>query len=193
MRVEHYLCGQLSRAAAVTCVVVSFVMEATAGTIEIPAWAFIRGNGRIHADPAEFADAGPVVGSGAEEPWGWRLEYEVEYPVPGVYKFFLQYTSAEARPMEVFFDSRNVNKIGTGIGLTLMPHFAANAILATAAVTGVIIHFRFSSGEWFFCNARNTKSRRKTGRIKSVFATRSPTVLRRHSLDRRMKSARPAG
>ncbi len=120
MKAEHFLSGRLSRA-ALTCVAVScavsFVLEATAGTIEIPAWAFIRGNGRIHADPAEFADAGPVVGSGEEEPWGWRLEYEVEYPVPGVYRLFLQYTSAEARPMEVFFDSRNVNKIGTGIGL----------------------------------------------------------------------------
>jgi len=92
-------------------------MEAPAGTIEIPAWAFVRGNGRIHADPSEYADAGPVVGSGEEEPWGWRLEYEVDYPVSGNYRLFLQYASTEARPLEVLFDSRNVNKISTGIGM----------------------------------------------------------------------------
>ena len=121
MRSRHYLPGRLSRSAAVACVVVScvgsFVMEAPAGTIEIPAWAFVRGNGRIHADPSEYADAGPAVGSGEEEPWGWRLEYEVDYPVSGYYRLFLQYASTEARPIEVHFDTRNVNKISTGIGM----------------------------------------------------------------------------
>jgi len=119
MRSRHYLPGRLCRV-AVTCLVVSCVVslafEAVAGTIEIPAWAFVGGNGKIHADPAGVADAGPVVGSGEEEPWGWRLEYEVEYPVSGNYRLFLNYASEEARPIEVLFDGRNVNKVSTGIG-----------------------------------------------------------------------------
>ena len=51
---------------------------AEAGTLLIPAWSFARGNARVYADPAKYADAGPVVSSGPEEPWGWRVEYDVD-------------------------------------------------------------------------------------------------------------------
>ena len=101
----------------VFCTVVACVVQVHAGTIEIPAWAFDRGNAVIHADPAEYADAGPVVASGKREPWGWRVEYDVEYPVEGMYSLKIQYASAEARPVEVFFDTRNISKCCTSVSL----------------------------------------------------------------------------
>ncbi len=87
-----------------------------AGTIEIPAWAFDRGNVVIDADPAKYADAGPVVVSGEEKPWGWRVEYDIEYPVAGMYRLHIQFATAKARPVEVLFDTRNVSKSCTRIG-----------------------------------------------------------------------------
>ena len=50
-------------------------------SLVVPAWAFARGNGRVHANPNEYADAGPVVGSGPRQPWGWTVEYDVDVPV----------------------------------------------------------------------------------------------------------------
>ena len=38
--------------------------QASGGSIVIPAWAFDRGNVVIDANPAGYADAGPVVVSG---------------------------------------------------------------------------------------------------------------------------------
>ena len=39
---------------------------AEAGSLVIPAWSFARGNVQIHADPSQYADCVPVVGSGGE-------------------------------------------------------------------------------------------------------------------------------
>ncbi len=97
--------------------IVLFAVPAQAGTIEIPAWSFARGNGRIHADPKEYADAGPVVGSGERQPWGWSLEYDVEYPVDGMYRLHIQYASAESRPISIRFDKRDLTKCCLGISL----------------------------------------------------------------------------
>ena len=33
--------------------------QALAGTLVVPAWAFDRGNGRVHVDPETYADASP--------------------------------------------------------------------------------------------------------------------------------------
>jgi hypothetical protein len=85
----------------------------------IPAWAFDRGNGRIHVDPSGFADAGPVVSGGERKPWGWTLEYDVDFPVDGKYYLYVKYASTEARPVEVFFDTRDTgNKFCNGITLS---------------------------------------------------------------------------
>jgi len=84
--------------------------QADAGTIIIPAWAFSRGNVQIHADPGKYADAGPVVGPGPEQPWGWTVEYDVDFPVKGEYTLEICYEAADARPAEVFFGSRNLGK-----------------------------------------------------------------------------------
>jgi len=90
-----------------------------AGTIVIPAWAFDRGNGRILADPAGVADAGPVVTGGERKPWGWTLRYDVNLPVEGLYYLSIKYASTESRPVEVFFDTRDTgNKFCNGITLS---------------------------------------------------------------------------
>ncbi len=88
---------------AVACLAAkSFVFPATpaeAGSLVIPAWSFARGNGQVHADPKEYADAGPVVGGGPERPSGWTLEYDVNVPVTGKYTLHICYAAAEPRPI----------------------------------------------------------------------------------------------
>ena len=68
--------------------------RAEAGTLVIPAWAFDRGNVRIHANPGQYADAGPVVTSGDRMPWGWSVEYDVDLPVDGKYTLQIRYASS---------------------------------------------------------------------------------------------------
>ena len=107
-------------ACVAVCNVVFSPHRAEAGTLVIPAWSFARGNGRIYADPDKYADAGPVVGSGEEkerQPWGWSLEYDIDIPVTGTYRLHIQYASAEARPIEVYYDARNVSKCCTAVSL----------------------------------------------------------------------------
>ena len=117
-------CGVLpSRSAKVSArsshtSIVSAVAPARAGSLVIPTWSFARGNGRIFADPDKYADAGPVVGSGERKPWGWTLEYDIDFPVAGTYYLYIKYASAEARPIEVYFDARNMSKTCTGISLS---------------------------------------------------------------------------
>jgi len=99
---------------AAGCLVIAGIVFPTAiaeaGSLVIPAWSFARGNARIHADPDEYADAGPVVGSGPQRPWGWTVEYDVDVPVTGKYTLQICYAAAEARPMELFFDGQNMGK-----------------------------------------------------------------------------------
>jgi len=76
----------------------------------IPAWSFARGNVRIHTNPDEYADAGPVVVGGDEMPWGYMVEYDIDVPVTGVYYLHICHASAEARPVEVFFEGKNQGK-----------------------------------------------------------------------------------
>ena len=105
----------------VTCLalwgVLASASHVEAGSIVIPAWAFDRGNVVIHADPSEYADAGPVVGNGQKEPWGWTVEYDVDLPVEGEYTFQLCYATAEARPVEFFVDNQNLSKCCLGVTL----------------------------------------------------------------------------
>ena len=80
MRNELYLSWRRHPAAlvvlTVACLAVLSVAfpppQAEAGSLVIPAWSFARGNVRIYTSPAEYADAGPVVGPGPERPWGWQ-------------------------------------------------------------------------------------------------------------------------
>ncbi len=109
----------LAAAFLVVCSAMFTSSYAEAGTIIIPAWAFDRGNVKIDADPSGFADAGPVVIGGARKPWGWTLEYDVNFPVDGKYYLYVKYASTEARPVEVFFDTRDTgNKFCNGMTLS---------------------------------------------------------------------------
>ncbi len=126
MRTESYLPWWSHRLTRVMFAVACFFVwsvalpsaPAEAGSLVIPAWAFDRGNVKIHADPGEYADAGPVVVSGPREPWGWSVEYDVDVPVEGKYTLSICYASAESRPVQVFFDNRNLAKCCNGISLT---------------------------------------------------------------------------
>ena len=91
--------------------------RAEGGTLVIPAWAFDRGNGQIDADPAKYADAGPVVVSGPKAPWGWSLEYDIDIPVTGRYTLKICYATEDVRPVQVFFDSRDIAKCCTKVSL----------------------------------------------------------------------------
>ncbi len=90
-------------------------VPAEAGSLVIPAWSFARGNVQIYASPNKYADAGPVVGSGLRESWGWTVEYDIDIPVDGKYTVQVRYAAAEARPMEVFVDDKNLGKCCAGV------------------------------------------------------------------------------
>lgn len=110
-----------SRMSVLAVWLVAFAAAAAhAGTLEIPAWSFARGNGRIHVDPQGYADAGPIVGTGAERPWGSVLEYDIHIPVTAKYTFQVCYASAEARPTNVSFDKRDPDRCCMGITLDTM-------------------------------------------------------------------------
>jgi len=91
--------------------------RADAGSMIIPAWAFEGGNVVIHADPDEYADAGPLVVSGPKEPWGWTVEYHVDLPVAAEYTFQICYASAEPRPVQFIVDDWNMSKSCEGVTL----------------------------------------------------------------------------
>jgi len=76
------------------------------GSIVVPAWSFLKGNVRIHADTNGYADAGPVLVSGPERPWGWSVEFEFSLPVAAKYTLQVCYASEEARPVHVYLDSK---------------------------------------------------------------------------------------
>jgi len=89
--------------------------EAEAGSLVIPAWSFARGNMEIHTDSNQFADAGPVVVSGKQEPWGWTVEYDVDIPVTAQYTMQICYAAAEVRPVEVLVDRQRLGVWCSGV------------------------------------------------------------------------------
>lgn len=89
--------------------------RAEAGSLVIPAWSFARGNATIHANPHEYADAGPVVVGGERLPWGWTVEYDIDIPVTAYYVLQICYAAAEARPVEVFFDGGRLGNWCRGV------------------------------------------------------------------------------
>ncbi len=97
--------------------------RAEAGSLVIPAWSFARGNARVHANPDQYADSGPVVGSGPERPWGWTVEYDIDVPVTGTYALQICYAAAEARPVDIFFDGQDMGKCCMGVTFGSGPTF----------------------------------------------------------------------
>ncbi|MHB8899085.1 MAG: SUMF1/EgtB/PvdO family nonheme iron enzyme [Thermoguttaceae bacterium] len=80
--------------------------ECTTGVIEIPAYAYDRGNARTFADPAEYADGGPMVAFGGHSPV--LLEYDLDLPVDGSYKVSFRYAAAGSRPVDFYLDEEHL-------------------------------------------------------------------------------------
>jgi len=76
--------------------------SALAGSFEIPAWAFDRGNVRTFTE--EWADAGPMVAFGGQSPV--VVEYDIPFPVAGVYRLGIRYAAAMVRPVELSLDGK---------------------------------------------------------------------------------------
>ena len=82
-----------------------------AGSFQISAWTFDRGNAKVFANPdiyGDYRDKFPelVTGDGGE--LSWAVEYDVAFPVDATYTLHAHYGSAEPRPIEVWLDDRRV-------------------------------------------------------------------------------------
>jgi hypothetical protein len=180
MKAESYLIGRFHRLTLIMIFValgavwsVALVPgQAQAGTLVIPAWSFARGNARICADPAKYADAGPVVTSGAEEPWGWRVEYDVEFPVPGRYSLEICYASTEARPIEIFFDNSNKGRACTRV--TFAPAQAGKAPELTSNSSGAKWDTFFNRFRSPVNLAADRKQPAKAGKHTIILVSRRP-------------------
>jgi len=172
---------------AVACLAVWSVAlpapRAEAGSLVIPAWAFDRGNGRIDADPEKYADAGPVVGGGERQPWGWSLEYDIDVPVTGVYRLYIQYAAAESRPIEVYFDTRNVSKCC--IGVSLSPGSSGKPTWKSGGARWEMLRNRFG-GPAALSEVRNGKA--EAGKHTLVLTSRNPLP---HFVALRVETAEP--
>lgn len=78
-----------------------------AGSFEIPAWAFDRGNVKTFTD--QYADAGPMVAYGGHSPV--VVEYDIPFPTAGSYRLSIQYAAANARPVELSLDGAAVAQV----------------------------------------------------------------------------------
>jgi len=99
--------------------------EAPAGSFEIPAWAFDRGNARVDANPAQYADYRDtypelIAGDGGRLPW--VVEYDVDFPVDATYTLHVRYASPEPRPMELWLDGRKVGECCGGATGNSLPY-----------------------------------------------------------------------
>jgi len=81
-----------------------------AGSFEVPAWTFDRGNAEIYASPDHHADYGPMAGGGPGGAKEAMVEYDIDFPADGEYTVQLRYSAAEARPADVWFDGKRVGR-----------------------------------------------------------------------------------
>ena len=90
-------------ACALLCLlVVLFAHRARAGSFEIPAWAFDRGN--VKTFTADYADAGPMIAFGGRSPV--LVEYDIDFPASGSYQLGVRYAAGKARPVTLFIDGK---------------------------------------------------------------------------------------
>lgn len=151
--------------------VLNGISRVEAGSLVIPAWSFARGNVRIHTDPAEYADAGPVVGSGTEEPWGWTVEYDIDIPVTARYTLQICYAAAESRPIDVRLDSQGLGSVCNGV--TFSPASSGRPAMPT---------WKSSGARWSFLGPG--------GRPAKLF-DRSPLAAGKHTLKFSRRRALP--
>jgi hypothetical protein len=79
--------------------------------LEIPAWSFDRGNGRVVENPdtyADYRDVHPelVVVGGDRLPW--EVQYDVDIPADATYALKIRYGSPAPRPIEMWLDGKKV-------------------------------------------------------------------------------------
>ena len=86
--------------------------DAAPGVIEIPGYAYDRGNAKTFADPGQYADGGPMVAFGGQSPV--VIEYDLELPVDGSYKIRFRYAAQAARPVEFYLDQKHLGQCCTG-------------------------------------------------------------------------------
>ena len=84
-----------------------------AGSFEIPAWAFDRGNARVYANPdlyVDYRDTYPELVAGEGDQLPWVIEYDVDFPVDATYTLHVRYAAATPRPMELWLDGQKVGE-----------------------------------------------------------------------------------
>jgi formylglycine-generating enzyme required for sulfatase activity len=92
------------RLSAALGILAASLLSAAAGSFDIPAWSFDRGNVRVFTE--EWADAGPMVAYGGHSPV--FAEYDIPFPAAGTYTLSIQYAAADARPVELALDGAAV-------------------------------------------------------------------------------------
>lgn len=83
------------------------VARKAAGSFEIPAYAFDRGNAQTFTEPP-WADAAPMVAFGGQSPI--VVEYDIPFPATAEYTLLFRYAAAEARPVEVLLDGKPIGQ-----------------------------------------------------------------------------------
>jgi len=96
-----------------------------AGSFEIPAWTFDRGNAKVCANPYIYADYRDtylelVAGDGGQAPW--VVEYDVDFPVDATYTLHIRYVATEPRPLELRLDGREAATCCTRVTRAAQPH-----------------------------------------------------------------------
>ncbi len=76
----------------------------SAGVIEIPAFAFDRGNPKTFT--RQWVDGRPMVAFGGRSPV--VVEYDFDLPVDGSYTIEFCYAAASARPVQLYLDERGL-------------------------------------------------------------------------------------
>jgi len=95
----------IARALALTLCILQ--TSALAGSFDIPAWTFDRGNVRTFT--AEWADGEPMVAFGGQSPV--VVEYDIPFPAAGVYHVSICYAAGTARPVDLALDGKPVSTV----------------------------------------------------------------------------------
>ena len=82
------------------------------GVIEIPGYAYDRGNAKTFANPKQYADGGPMVAFGGQSPV--VIEYDLEFPVDGSYKIRVRYAAHSVRPVEFYLNEQHLGQCCRG-------------------------------------------------------------------------------
>ena len=90
-----------------TAILLLAVGPTQAGSFEIPAWAFDRGNAQTFT--GQWADREPMVAFGGRSPV--LVEYDIDFPASGSYALRVRYAAAQARPVTLFLDGKTVTTV----------------------------------------------------------------------------------